>query len=415
MAGLLGGDVRQSVKRYGLTLMVAGAAMGRMNVKRAVMWLVAAAVLTSNVGCRQILMARSRAAHDREAATAKQAIGAFNAEFKSAFDDGRWQDAAATFTPERAVTLKRYGAWRGNMERLWYRLRGLARSSAGRRDFGRAVALCEVMDAVPVEPRLRRSIDAEKAENTTRRNAAVAHWNEKMAPAKADEAAGRPACAAARYAAAYGAPDDRTAAATRANVCDMIAKAAAPWVIRVHVAQGSAGGGAGQAALMASMRSTIAAAVYGPSVKLVDDAKIADVTIIYGLGPERVEKTTKVEQRRGQYVSGKKRRPNPKIPELRKEIAALDKEAKWQRATAARIKCSSGPCKSRIAALNSAKRAQDRRNSKAKQLASTPAMANVAVRSEMTYKVTLHVTTLVQPVLVETRTKAASATRPASK
>jgi hypothetical protein len=64
---------------------------------------------------------------------------------------------------------------------------------------------------------------------------------------------------------------------------------------------------------------------------VIDAAKDANVSIRFGLGVERVEQSFKEEQRSGRYVSGQALKPNPKIPDLKKEIAGLDKEVKWQR------------------------------------------------------------------------------------
>ena len=83
--------------------------MRQINIRRLVMWTLAAVVLTSNIGCRQILQGRARAKQEREKAAGDQALNGLKTEFDAAFEAGRWQDAAASFTPEREVTLKRYG------------------------------------------------------------------------------------------------------------------------------------------------------------------------------------------------------------------------------------------------------------------------------------------------------------------
>jgi hypothetical protein len=367
-------------------------------------------LLGSQMGCMQLLQARSRAAREREEAADKAALDAFLAEYKAAADAGDWPRAAALFTPEREQQLRRYGGWKNKMQDLWHKLERQASSAADERDYDTAVGLAEVMDTIKVKlpDRLRAEVDRAKADWASKRDEREQQWKRQLDPADADAAAGRRACAAARYASVVGAPSKRAQAEVDAKVCGLAKEVAAPWKVKVHVRRDKIAGGPGQQELLAAMEQHLTTTDYGPAVEQVADAAAAEVVITFGLGAERFEHTTSSESRSGRYVSGTKMVPNPKIADLRKEIARLDKEIKWKVDTASRIRCS-GDCKSRTAHLNDAKRYRERRAGKAKDLSRQPAMVKQPVYTELSYAVKVHKWLLIQPVLSAVQIKGGKA------
>lgn len=376
--------------------------------------LACALVVTTQTGCLQILQARSRAEREQKEKAEKAVFEAYFAEFKTAFDARRWATAAAVFTLEREKQLIRYGAWHGNMRKLWYALRSEAQSAAGRRAYDEAVKLTEVMDAVPAAlPKgLREEIDRDKSNWVEQRARVEASWNQALEPARADEQAGRKALAAARYAAMAGPPTAAAQQAVDAKICELALAVAAPYRSRVYVEKGKVAGGPGQAELADALERGARTAIYGPAVEIVTDAAAADIAIRFDLGAETFEHTTARETRTGRYVSGTKVVPNPKIPELQKDIAHWQKETKWKENAAASIRCSgSGPCKSRIAHLNDAKKYRERVAGLQQKLAREPATTKQPVYTEVSYDVTIHTWKLAQPIALTIRTKDGKTTR----
>lgn len=286
-------------------------------------------------------------------------------------------------------------------------MRSTARDAAGKRAFDEAVKLAEVMDAIPAQvPKdLRSDIDREKSgwiENRTRLETA---WTKEIEPAKADEAAGRKALAAARLATLYGPPSAAAQQEVDAKVCELALAVAAPFRSKVYVEKGKTAGSAGQAELADALQRGARNAVYGPAVEMVADAASADLAIRFDLEAETFEHTSAPEQRTGRYVTGTRVVPNSKIASLQKDIAYWTKETQWKEKAAASIRrTGSGPCKSRIAHLNDAKKYRERVADMEQKLAREPATVKEPVYTEVGYEVTIHKWTLTQPIAITART-----------
>ncbi len=376
--------------------------------------LLGALMILTQSGCRQILMARAREQREKEQAAEKAVLEAFLADFKTAFEGNQWEQAAATFTLEREAKLKRYGVWSGNMRKLWYKLANLAEAAARKNQYGESVDLCAVMDKIPakVGDDLTRTVQRSREGYQRQLDMRMKAWTEQTAPAREDEAAGRKACAAARYASAYGAPSNAAQAEIDAKICSLAHEVAAPWKVKVFVEKGKVAGAPGQAELAAKMEQNAREAIYGPAVEMVGDAASADVVVRFHLEAEKFAHGTTTESRSGQYVASQKMVPNPDIPKLQKEIAYWDKETQWKVKAAASIRCTgSGPCKSRIAHQNDAKKYRERSANLRQKLAKAPAQVRKPVYAQHSYDVVVHKWTLTQPITIEVSSKKGKPTR----
>lgn len=365
---------------------------------------VALLLLLTQTGCLQILQARARERRAQQEAAEKKVLEGFLSEHDTAIEQKRWEDAAASFTLEREKQLLRYGVWHGRMRKLWYTLERLADASAGKRDFGTAVQLCSVMDKVPAAlPKgLREDIDRKRANHQHALDQRLQAWAQATTPAREDEAAGRKACAAARLSAAYGAPSVQVQQETDAKICALATEVAKPWLVKVFVEKGKVAGGPGQAELATAMEQAARDGTYGPAVQFAPDAASADVVVRFHLEAEKFDHAVTQESRSGRYVSGQKVVSNPDIPKLRKEIAYWDKETAWKHKAAASIRCSGrGPCKSRIAHQNDARKFAEKARNLRSKLASAKPSVKQPVYSEHSYGVKVHKWTLTQPITIE--------------
>lgn len=361
-------------------------------------WALVAAVATGP-GCRALLVKQQR----EEAAAAKQREDqertVFLAEFEAAYAAKDWDKAAAAFTPARRELLHRYiFAWGGNQEKLWRAVREAAEQAAARGALATAVMLCEGMEKAKLEAEVAREVAAAKADYRRRFDQQLASWNQQLEPARADEAAGRPATAAMRLAALSGAPSKAQLSQAQASVCGLIAKAAQPYHQTVHVRAGK-----GDPALLQRLVAAVAAAPHGPAVTLAAQPEGADVVIGVDLGAEKVETATRVETRQGRYVSGQKPQPNPRVKSLQDDIERFEKEARWHEGKAASIRCTgTGKCSTdyhRKEAHNFRQKLSDAQ----RKLRDEPATKMGPVYSDISYDVKIHRTKLIQRIDFDVR------------
>ncbi len=361
-----------------------------------VRWALLAAVV-AGPGCGP---SSAQLRRDEQAAAKKredQERVAFLAEFDAAYAAKNWEKAAAAFTPQRHELLHRYTfAWGGNQEKLWRAVREAAEQAASRGALATSVVLCEGMEKAKLMPDVSREVAAAKAEYRRRFDTQLASWNKQLEPARADEAAGRPATAAMRLASLTGAPGKALLSQAQGPVCGLIAKAAQPHHLSVYVKAGK-----GDAALMQRVLAGVAAAAHGPAVTLLPQADGADVAITFDLGAEKLEKTSRAETRQGRYVSGQKAQPNPRIQSLQEDIARFEKEARWHEGKVASIRCNgSGKC-STESHRNSARSFREKLADAQKKLRSEPATKMGPVYSDISYDVQIQRTRLVQTVAFE--------------
>ena len=355
--------------------------------------MLAATAAPTMVGC-----GAAEAQRAKEAAAKRDDAerAAFVAELEAALTAKDIEKAAAAFTPARQALFKaKPRVWRDGQQRLWSAVRDQLDAADKRGALATCVVLCETMEKALLEPELGRDVAEAKTKYKTRLDNQLASWEKQLEPARADEAAGRPATAAMRYAALTSAPSKSMLATAQQQVCGLIAKAAAPHKLSVHMQAGK-----GDPALMQAVLAAVAKAPHGSAVTLLDKPEGADVVVTLTLGAERVEKTKRAEPRSGRYVSGQKQQPNPALESLQKDVAYNDKEARWHLGKVQSIRCSGGQsnCKLKDSHRNSARSFQEKADRARDKLRREPATKMGPVYTDVTYEVTIHKTMVVLPV-----------------
>jgi len=147
-----------------------------------------------------------------------------------------------------------------------------------------------------------------------------------------------------------------------------------------------------------------------PTLRLVEKPEQASVQVQLAVGAFAHEKANESVSLEHTWVSETKVVPNPKLESLRKDIAKNDKEAAYWRAKANNIRCNgSGPCKSRISALDNARREDEHAARNRRELASEKPTIRRDVTSVYSYTGDKTVFTAKAPLVATLTSRHASA------